>query len=90
MLEVFHEQGNVHDPFAMAFKVKSAVILAKAVIDHVRSELSRFCRYFMDYGGFLEAQVRDTVCRISPIPNKSLEIPLTLIAKKGSTNSEVF
>ena len=90
MLEVFHEQGNVHDPFAMTFKVKSAVMLPKAVIDHIQSELSRFCRYLMDYGGFLEAKVRDTVCRISPIPNKSLEIPLTLIVKKGSTNSEVF
>ena len=90
MLEVFHEQGNVHDPFAMVFKVKSAAMLAKAVIDHIPRELSRFCRYFMDYGGLLEAQIRDTICRMSPIPNKSLEIPLTLIVKKGSTNSEVF
>ena len=24
LFEVFHEQGNVHDPFATAFKVKSA------------------------------------------------------------------
>ena len=40
MLEVFHEQGNVHDPFAMAFKVKSAVMLTKAVF-----------QYSVDYGG---------------------------------------
>ena len=32
VLEVFHKQGNVHDPFAMAFKVKSAAMLTKAVI----------------------------------------------------------
>ena len=38
----------------------------------------------------LEARVRDTVCRISPIPNKGLEISIRLIVKKGSTNSEVF
>ena len=44
----------------------------------------------MDYGGLLETRVRDTLCRIPPIPNKGLEIPVTLIMKKGSTNSEVF
>ena len=90
LLEVFHEQGNVYDPFAMAFKVKSAAMLTKSVIGHIPRNISRFCRYFMDYGGLLEAPVRDTVCRISPIPNKSLEIPVTLIVKKGSTKSEVF
>ena len=91
LLEVFHEQGNVYDPFAMAFKAKSAAMLTKSVIGHIPREISRFCRYFMDYGGLLEAPVRDTVCRISPIPNKRLEIPVTLIVKKGcSTKSEVF
>ena len=65
-------------------------MLTKAVIGHIPREISRFCRYFMDYGGLLEARVRDTVCRILTIPNKSLEIPVTLIVKKGSTNSEVF
>ena len=65
-------------------------MLTKAVIGHIPREISRFCRYFMDYGGLLEARVRDTVCRISPIPNKGLEIPVTLLVKKGSTNSEVF
>ena len=44
----------------------------------------------MDYGGLLEARVRDIICRISPIPNKGLKIPVTLIMKKDSTNSEVF
>ena len=38
----------------------------------------------------LEARVRDTVCRISSIPNKGLEISIRLIVKEGSTNSEVF
>ena len=44
----------------------------------------------MDYGGLLEARIRETVCRISLIPNKGLEIPVKLIVKKVSTNSEVF
>ena len=29
LLEVFHEQGNIYDPFAMAFAVKSAAMLQK-------------------------------------------------------------
>ena len=47
LLEVFHEQGNVHDHFAMA--------LTKAVRGHIPKEISRFCQYFMDYGGLFEA-----------------------------------
>ena len=78
LLEVFHEQGNAHDPFAMAFKVKSAAMLTKAVIGYIPREIYQFCRYFMDYSGLLEARVRDAVCRISPILNKGLEIPVTL------------
>ena len=42
LLEVFHEQGNVHDPFAMVFRVKSAAMLTKAVTDHIPKEISRF------------------------------------------------
>ena len=35
VLKVFHEQGNVYDPFAMALKVKSPAMLTKAVIGHI-------------------------------------------------------
>ena len=82
LLEVLHEQGNVHDPFATTFKVISVAMLTAAVIGHIPGEISCFCQYFMDYRG--------TVCRISPFPNKGLEIPVTHIMKKVSTNSEVF
>ena len=43
----------------------------------------------MDYGGLLEARVRETKCRISLIPNRGLEIPVTLV-KKGTSSGEVF
>ena len=43
LLEVLHEQGNVHDPFATAFKVKSTAILTKTVIGHIPRQISRFC-----------------------------------------------
>ena len=40
----------------------------------------------MDYGDLLETWVRNAVCRISPISNKGLEIPIIepdLIKKPG-------
>ena len=81
-LQVKHEEGNIHDPFAMAFKLKTKETLTTIVVGHIPRELSRFCRYFMDYGGLLEARVRDTKARVSPIPNRGLEIPVTLVVKK--------
>ena len=42
------------------------------------------------YGGLLEARVRDTVCRISPIPNKGLEILVTLIRKMEHVLEEYY
>ena len=89
-LQVQHEEGNVHDPFAMAFKLKTQATLTPAVVGHISREISHFCRYFMDYGGLLEARVRDTKCHISPIPNRGLEIPVTLVVKKGASSGEVF
>ena len=46
LLEVFHEQGNVNDPFTMAFEVRSAAVLTKAVIVHIPREISCFF-YFL-------------------------------------------
>ena len=43
LFEVFHEQGNIHDPFAIAFKVKSTAILTKAVSGHIPREIPQFC-----------------------------------------------
>ena len=44
----------------------------------------------MDPGGFLEARASETKCRISPIPNRGLEIPVTLVVKKDTSSGEVF
>ena len=46
LLEVFHEQGNIHDPFAMACEVRSATVLTTAVIGHIPREISCFF-YFL-------------------------------------------
>ena len=46
LLEVFHEQGNVHDPFAISFEVRSAAVLTKAVIGHILREISFFIIFY--------------------------------------------
>ena len=73
----------------MTFTLKTQAILILAVVGHIPREISRFCQYFMDYGGLLEARVHETKCRISPIP-KGLEIHVTLVVKKGTSSGEVF
>lgn len=44
----------------------------------------------MEFGGTLDARVREIKCRISPILNKGHKISITLIVRKGTTNSNIF
>ena len=89
-LQVKHEDGNIHDSFSMAFKLKTKETSTAIFVGHIPGELSRFCRYFMDYGELLEAHVRYTKGRVSPIPNRGLEIRVRLVVKKGTSNEDVF
>ena len=45
---------------------------------------------FLDISWITEARIRETKCHISPIPNRGLEIPVTLVVKKGTPSGEVF
>ena len=60
------------------------------IVGHIPREISRFCHYFINYGGIIEARVRETKYRPSPIPSGGLEIPIRLIVKKGESSAEVF
>ena len=87
ILEVEHDYGNVHDPFAISIKASSrarrvAMFAMFDIVGHLPREISRFCHYFLSYGGSLEARVRDIKPRRSPIPRGGLEIPIILIVKK--------
>ena len=60
------------------------------IVGHIPREISRFCHYFINYDGKLEACVTCTKYRPSPIPSGGLEIPILLIAKKGDLTEEIF
>ena len=60
------------------------------IIGQIPREISRFCHYFVNNGGFIEARVQQSKYRPSPIPNGGLEILVTFIIKKGNSTREVF
>ena len=81
MLHGRQEIGNLNDPFAIFLRTKIPGKLTDfdAVRDNAQ-EISRFCHYFLNYGGKLEARVCYTKYRLTPIDD--LEIPILLIFKK--------
>ena len=85
------EINNVHDPFAISLETKVAGKLTESeIVGHIPREISRFCHYFINYGGKLEMRVTSTRYRPSPIPTGGLEIPILLIVIKGDSTKEVF
>ena len=90
-LNVDQEIGNLHDPFAISLGAKIAGKLTDfEIVGHIPREISRFCHYFINYGGKLEARVTGVKYRPSPIPSGGLEIPILLIVKKGDSTEEIF
>ena len=70
ILEVEQDYGNVHDPFALSLNTASRGRRLRLfdIVGHLPREISRFCHYFLSYGGSLEGRVRDPRHRRSPIP----------------------
>ena len=90
-LQVKEEIGNLHDPFTISLRAKIPGKLTDFdIVGHIPREISRFCHYFMNYGGKIEARVRCTKYRPSPIPSGGLEIPILLVIKKGDSTQEIF
>ena len=91
ILQVKQDLGNVHDPFAISLEAKIPGKLTDfEVVGYFPREISRFCHYFLNYGGQLEARVKSTKYRPSPIPSGGLEIPILLVVRKGTSSSSVF
>ena len=80
-LLVKQEVGNVHDPFAIGADIPRK-LTSFDIMRHIPREINRLCHYFVNYGGAIEAKVRETKYRPSPIPSGGLEIPILLIIKK--------
>ena len=82
-LQIDQEIGNIHDPFAISLGAKVVGKLTdNEIFGYIPREISRFCHYFINYGGQLEARVTCTKYRPSPIPSGGLEIPILLIVKE--------
>lgn len=90
-LKVEQEINNVHDPFAISLGTKiPGKLTDKEIVGHIPREISRFCHYFLNYGGKLETRVTCARYRPSPIPTGGLEIPILLIVLKADSTDEVF
>ena len=90
-LEIEQDYGNVDDPFAMSIKAKPRLrVRMWETVGHIPREISRFCYYFVNYGGFLEGCVSNPRYRRSPIPSGGLEIPIRLIVKRNESDDRVF
>ena len=90
-LHVQHEHGNVHDPFAMTLSVKrSGSFVEWEIVGHLPREISRFCYYFLNYGGALKGRVRDQKYRASPIPSGGIEILIMLVVRLHQAGQRVF
>ena len=55
-LSIFYEKSNVYDLYAMALaRSTQATVTGIDVVGHLPREISRFCKFFYDYGRELSA-----------------------------------
>ena len=89
-LSVQQELGNVYDPLAISLSAKIPGKLTKSdIIGHIPREISRFCHFFINYGGAINTRVSKVKYRPSPIPSGGLEIPMMEFVKENAT-ADVF
>ena len=81
----------MYDPYSIALRTRiRGKIEPTSIVGHIPREISRFCRYFIAYGGKIKASVRDTKFRRSPLPQGGLEVPITLRIEQGRTSVDIF
>ena len=71
------------------FKSKEK-ISGMCLVGHIPREISRFCKFFIDYRGKIKAAVVSCQFRRSPLPQGGLEIPLKLSICHADTSNGVF
>ena len=60
------------------------------IIGDIPREISRFCHFFINYGGAINARVSKVKYRPSPIPSKGLEIPIMMEFVKENATADVY
>ena len=73
-------KNNVCNPYSIGLYTRlQGKIELESLVVHLPREISRFCKFYLEYKGELMAIVHDTnFCRYS-LPKGGLEIPVTLI-----------
>ena len=86
-LIVKHQSGNLFDPYAIGLFTKiRGKIEPLSLVGHLPREISRFSKFFLEYGGNMKASVRDIKFRRSPLPQGGLEIPITLTILRNNAS----
>ena len=90
-LTIKRDKLNLFDPYSIGLFCEIKGKIEKlSLVGHLPREISRFCKFFLEYDGFLDATVRMTKFRRSPLPQGGLEIPIKLCIGKGKASLEVF
>lgn len=90
-LTVKPESENLFDPYAIGLFTKiRGKIEPLSLVGHLPREISRFCKFFIEYGGNIEANVCDIKFRRSPLPQGGLEIPITVTVLKNHASQKIY
>lgn len=90
-LTVKRDKANLFDPYSIGLYCQIKGKIDKlSIVGHLPREISRFCKFYLEYNGVINATVRMTKFRRSPLPQGGLEIPIKLCVGKGDSSNEVF
>ena len=87
-VNIKRDKINLFDPHAMGLycQMKESLTL----VGHLPREISRLCKYFLEYNSEPDATVRSEKFRRSPLPQGYLEIPIKFLVGKGKASLEIF
>ena len=90
-LNIKRDKINLFDPYATGLycEIKGKIEIL-TLVGHLPREISRFCKYFLEYNVELDATVRSTKFRRSPLPKGGQEVPIKLRVGKGKASLEIF
>ena len=63
-----NEEATKINPYAIAWTLKGKDKVVPVVVGHIPREISRFTKFFLNYGGRTEAKVFSSQYKTSPIP----------------------
>lgn len=80
VLSCEHEENNPYDLFAIKTCQENG-----RIVGHLPIEISRITKFLLDRGAKIQAELRETHYRRSPLVQGGLEIPCTLIIRMPAT-----